>query len=144
MHIFTAEIDTSSLPLRYLLLQNHISVCLGERQRGHGGVQLIFCISASRSTITQPVDLPVLYNLFLAVQLYWFFSLKLWPHMHKIYLQRYRTLTSEQRLIRFWFQIVLKLELISSTLYLFGFIKASSSIKDAVFELTWSISGKLC
>ncbi len=69
VHIFTVEMDTSSLPLRNLLLQNHINVCLGEQQRGHGGVQLIFRISASRSTITQPVDLPVLCNLFLAVQL---------------------------------------------------------------------------
>lgn len=68
--ILTAEMDTSSPPLRYLLVQNHINVSLGEQQRGHGGVQLIFHISASRSTIAQPVDLPVLCNLFLAVQLY--------------------------------------------------------------------------
>lgn len=53
VHNLTVEMDTRSLPLRYLLLQNHINVCPGEQQRGHGGVQLIFRISASRSTIAQ-------------------------------------------------------------------------------------------
>lgn len=51
-YILTAQTDAIIPPSGYLLLQNHINVFLAEQQRGHGGVQLIFHISASRSTIT--------------------------------------------------------------------------------------------
>lgn len=46
--------------LRYLLVQNHINGCPGERQRGRAGVRLIFHISASPPSITQSIDPSVL------------------------------------------------------------------------------------
>lgn len=67
-----AEPDGGSLPLRCLLVQNHITACPGGQQRGHAGVQLIFYISASRSTITQSVDPSVLCSHFHTVQRYRF------------------------------------------------------------------------
>lgn len=38
------------------MLQDHINACLGEQERGHGGVQLIFRISASRSAIAPSIE----------------------------------------------------------------------------------------
>lgn len=60
--------------LRYLLVQNGINRCPGELQRGHAGVQLIFHISASRSSITQSIDPSVLCGRFHTVHTYWFCS----------------------------------------------------------------------